>query len=151
VIFELKGTRDANAWFSSRSDCPVCGKILDRDIDIKKVSSDQNLHEDSHNMALWGLDPLKVLEISAKAIKFFNYQKKQEVSFHQHLIRQRDLKLENGEKEISEKNRELENTISSLNSKLKQMQHDLDMRTKAYNSIDSELQERSRQCKQYEV
>ncbi len=113
------------------------------------MSSDPNAQEDL--MVLWGLDPLKVLEISAKAIKFFNYQKKQEVSFHQHLIRQRDAKLENSEKQISEKTVELENTISSLNSKLKQIQHDLEMRTKAYNSLEAEFKEKSRQCRQFEV
>jgi chromosome segregation ATPase len=110
-----------------------------------------NFQVNAGDMMLWGLEPKAIQEIASKAIEFFLYQKRQELAFHQHLIRQRDSKLENIEKESNEKMEALRTMNNSLEVKVQNMEREVELRTKAYKTLEAEFEEKSRQCKQFEV
>jgi E3 ubiquitin-protein ligase CCNP1IP1 len=106
---------------------------------------------DMNQLTLWGLEPKVIFDVCSKAIEFYLYQKKQEVAFHQHIIRQRESKLESLEKESSQKVENLESSVGRMEIKLQNLEREMELRIKAYKTLETEYEEKSRQCKQFEV
>eukprot|EP01083_Nonionella_stella_P178105 628158_1 len=101
-------------------------------------------------MSLWGLPPQLVAEVAKSATGFYDYQKKQEISWLSHQISMREKKLHQCQNHYKTQFVELKNKFNTLKVAREQDQSEFQRAKTAYKTLHENYGEKCRQLRKFE-
>ncbi|KIY73771.1 hypothetical protein CYLTODRAFT_416794 [Cylindrobasidium torrendii FP15055 ss-10] len=133
----------ANELFTEARLCPACEALLNEPDDVVVCS----LHpsNDYKTSVLSGLTPTIILEICSRAMSFWQYQSYQESSFQQAVVRKLTDQNNQSQKQLDSVLREANNEIALLNSKVTELQKDLEMERRKVRDLQEGSRDRDRE------
>ncbi|KAA6365717.1 MAG: putative E3 ubiquitin-protein ligase CCNB1IP1 [Streblomastix strix] len=136
------------ACFKKAPACPGCEKPFLRQGDVQLV--DLNPSEEFRSMSLCGLVPETIMEMAARGLSFFQYQKQNEISYLQFLNRKAQQRIQQLERGYNDKLMEANRAITVLNSQVKQLRDEHECGKKDYAELESKLREKTQQKRKLE-
>ncbi|KZP12087.1 hypothetical protein FIBSPDRAFT_755408 [Athelia psychrophila] len=139
----------ANELFNAARLCPACETTLTEPDDVVVCS----LHptNDYKTSVLSGLSPSNVLEICSRAISFWQYQIHQENSFQHAVVRNINDKNAQIQKQLDNVIREANGEINILNSKLAELETDLELERRKVRDMHEASRERDKEYQKLKV
>ncbi|CAL1702157.1 unnamed protein product [Somion occarium] len=133
----------ANTLFNDSRLCPACETSLTEPDDVVVCS----LHpsNDYKTSVLSGLNPATILEICSRAMSFWQYQCHQELAFQLTVLRNVSEKSGYLQKELDNAVREARGQISLLNSKISELERDLELERRKSGTLQDSLREREKE------
>ncbi|KAF9055051.1 hypothetical protein BDZ89DRAFT_938007 [Hymenopellis radicata] len=131
----------ANELFNAARLCPAC------EASLTEPSVVCSLHptNDYKTSVLSGLAPSIILEICSRAISFWQYQIYQESSFQQAVVRNLNDKNAQSQKQLDSVVREANGEISLLNSKIAELERDLELERRKVRELQESSRDRDRE------
>jgi hypothetical protein len=130
----------------ARAPCPACQEPIGQD-DLQRKTLTQSVGENS--MQLWGLTPVAIVEIAASAINFFDYQKRQEVSFLLHQQATIKADQQSASAKASAKLDQYERRIAELTSHAERATVEIRARDHAIGELQRDAEDKTRQLKRW--
>ncbi|KAF8506019.1 hypothetical protein F5888DRAFT_1791958 [Russula emetica] len=139
----------ANELFGASRLCPACETSLVEPDDV--VVSSLHPSNDYKTSVLSGLNPATILEISSRAISFWQYQIHQEHSFQHAVVRNINDKNAQLQKQLENLVREADSEISLLSNKLSDLERDLDLERRKNRDLQEMSRERDKEYQKLKV
>jgi len=124
--------------------CPACDHPSR---DVRQVP--MNMNEDD-KMILCGLPMDNIMEISSKAIQFYQYQKQNEIAFYEYVKKRTIEKAQTIEKSFTEQLTELQNKLNAANGQIKLMKDENANLRKEVADIQDKYMQKTRQKRKLE-
>ncbi|KAJ7499204.1 hypothetical protein FB451DRAFT_29353 [Mycena latifolia] len=133
----------ANELFNASRLCPACETTLSEPDDVVVCS----LHpsNDYKTSVLSGLTPSIILEISSRAISFWQYQIHQENSFQQAVVRNVNDKNAQLQKQLENVVREANGEINLLSNKYAEIERDLELERRKVRDLQDAAREKDKE------
>ncbi|KAL6076858.1 cyclin B1 interacting protein 1, E3 ubiquitin protein ligase, variant 3 [Balamuthia mandrillaris] len=132
---------DARKHFESESSCPVC----DTPLPSRGVAAVELAPTIDKAIQLCGLPPGSIMELSTKALQFWDYQKQAELNYKAQIFKEQQARSQALEQQYHEKLVQAQNKLNVLNHQLSATKDELSAQRKAFEELQEKYQEKSRQ------
>jgi hypothetical protein len=136
----------ASKHFADRAVCPACQDSITQS-ELRSVFLNPNATE--LQMLLWGMSPSSITEIAQSAVGFFEYQKRQEINYLQHMLNQQNSEQQNGEIKAREKLDYFTQQNAELVERIKRMQNELNAKDMHLSTMQKDVEDKDRQLKRW--
>ncbi|KAH7823086.1 putative E3 ubiquitin-protein ligase CCNB1IP1 [Monocercomonoides exilis] len=136
------------AHFQKNTTCPGCDKDVRGEGEVQLV--DLNPSDQFRSMSLCGLDPETIMEMAARGLAFYSYQKQNEIAYLSFLNRKAQQKMTEMQRQFEEKLSKGNQALIALKTQIKQLTEEITSGKKDYKELEEKFAEKVKQKRKLE-